>query len=227
MTDKKIPPWAVEWTIKRQKGKWHYVFSEWVIALGLPMYFGTMIVNPPNEKSLFYNYPLFPYSHYLSGLFLSFIIFLLCGLYIWYTHERNFSEILETNPELNVLLLIENINMQQDSTEIIVIPDKKTIVFNRIKYAWLLGILLGTINLINNEFFDSVFIFLMALGIYKKSRICACLMFINYTLARIIIFTSDTLHGQELIIVIMIVIVCSYIFLQGMIATFIYHKQIK
>jgi hypothetical protein len=71
-------------------------------------------------------------------------------------------------------------------------------------------------------FLDAFLIYLLALGLYKKSRICACVMFLYWITLQIINFIQqETAAGAP------IAILFGYFFLMGVIGTFTYHKLVK
>ena len=68
---------------------------------------------------------------------------------------------------------------------------------------------------------DVIFIFIMAYGIYRKSRICAVMMFEYFLLSKI--FTISTSSHSNLA-VFMIGLIFLYFMFQGITGTFAYHK---
>ncbi|MFS0612127.1 hypothetical protein [Lederbergia ruris] len=67
---------------------------------------------------------------------------------------------------------------------------------------------------------DVILLLGLAYGIYKKSRICAVLLFILFVLNQIILFID-----MGTVITLPIAIVFGYLLLKGVQATFIYHKK--
>ncbi len=101
---------------------------------------------------------------------------------------------------------------------------------NQIKTAWITGTIVGVVNLLvtlflNNPymFIDVVLAFGLSFGIYKKSRICAVIMFGYYIASRI--FFWEVLKGDPLGLILSITFI--YFFWQGVQGTFAYHKITK
>ncbi|NCQ83899.1 MAG: hypothetical protein GPJ00_05005 [Microcystis aeruginosa W13-18] len=101
---------------------------------------------------------------------------------------------------------------------------------NQIKPAWITGTILGVINLLvtlflNNPyvFIDVVLYFGLSFGIYKKSRICAVIMFGYYIASRI--YFWEVLKGNPLFLIVSITFI--YFLWQGVQGTFAYHKITK
>ena len=106
-----------------------------------------------------------------------------------------------------------------------------------IKYAWVAGVISGSMTLLLIliaasgstmvaelgvdwwSLIDVVAIFGLSLGIYKKSRVCALLMFIYFVGSKIILWaTMGNVGGVPL------AILFGYFFFQGIRATFAYHS---
>jgi len=68
--------------------------------------------------------------------------------------------------------------------------------------------------------FDALLIFGMAYGIYRKSRVCAVIMFVYWVASKIISFTEKGHLGG-----IFIAIIFAYAFFQGVRGTFAYHRM--
>ena len=69
-------------------------------------------------------------------------------------------------------------------------------VNKQVKHAWIAGVICGILNIIlvmvhaapTATLFDVLFIFGLTFGIYKKSRVCAVIMFIYFAINKILIF---------------------------------------
>ena len=119
----------------------------------------------------------------------------------------------------------------------IVIPDA---IAKKIKGGWIAAIVSGVITLamvllvvysgsksagnvvdLWNSL-DVVFIFILAYGMYKKSRIAASIMFI-YFLASKILIIAETGQPNGVLLSLMFL----YYFFQAMVGTFQYHKLVR
>ncbi len=105
-----------------------------------------------------------------------------------------------------------------------------------IKNAWIAGAISGVITLVfaliamssaeirQNMgidawlWIDVVLIFGLTFGIYKKSRICAVLMFVYFAISKLIQFSSGQFGGA------FVAVLFLYFYFQGMRGTFTYHK---
>ena len=76
---------------------------------------------------------------------------------------------------------------------------------------------MGAWNLI-----DVVLIFGLAIGIYRKSRVCATTMFIYFVVSKIIGWVDA---GKPTGLILTLIFI--YYFFKGMVATFDYHKATK
>ncbi|MFM7910222.1 MAG: hypothetical protein ACKPA9_35320 [Microcystis sp.] len=101
---------------------------------------------------------------------------------------------------------------------------------NQIKTAWITGTISGVMTLLGtlflnipDLFIDVVLTFGLSFGIYKKSRICAVIMFGYYIASRI--FFWEILKGNPLGLIVSIAFI--YFFWQGVQGTFAYHKITK
>jgi hypothetical protein len=71
-------------------------------------------------------------------------------------------------------------------------------------------------------FLDAILIFVLALGLYKKSRICASLIFIYWIAVKLAAYIQyGNADGLP------IALLFAYFFLTGVIGTFYYHKLTK
>ena len=113
-----------------------------------------------------------------------------------------------------------------------------------IKEAYICGIGWGLLilifalpNFVSLDLLAAVVVFGLAFGIYKRSRICAVLMFILWILLvgdRGIALVMGPMENKNLFFVLTLLIVgipfvgiLAYFFFQGIRGTFIYHKLIK
>lgn len=117
----------------------------------------------------------------------------------------------------------------------VVIPDD---VAKKIKHGWIAAIVSGVMtlamilvviytnttgNLVNAwNSLDVILIFLLAFGIYKKSRIAASVMFVYFLASKIMIIAETGKFNGMLLAIIFL-----YYFFQAMVGTFQYHKLVK
>ncbi|MHC4132676.1 MAG: hypothetical protein ACYSSP_03340 [Planctomycetota bacterium] len=71
-------------------------------------------------------------------------------------------------------------------------------------------------------FLDAVLIYLLALGLYKKSRICATLILLYWVAVKILAFVVNGTVGS-----VPIALLFTYFFFMGVVGTFYYHKLAK
>jgi hypothetical protein len=110
-------------------------------------------------------------------------------------------------------------------------------VLQKIKSAWVAALISASVTLVITliamsgknlfgfsawELIDVTLIFGLAFGIYKKSRLCAVLMFIYFIASKIALMAQ---FGVSISIV--VAIAFAYFFWQGISGTFAYHKVIK
>ena len=124
-----------------------------------------------------------------------------------------------------------NVNVQTQTN----VPDE---ILKRIRGGWIAAIISGVMTLIlaivmlNSgqleelfsawAFFDVIFIFILAFGIYKKSRTAATIMFGYFLLSKILIFIeTQRLNG------IFLAVIFLYFYFQAMMATYEYHRLIN
>lgn len=103
-----------------------------------------------------------------------------------------------------------------------------------IKTAYVAAIISGTITLIVSlmamagvsfgginpwMIIDAIFIFGMAYGIAKKSRVCAIIMLVYWILAKIVTIMGEGPSGG-----IVVAIMFAYFFFNGVVGTFTYHQ---
>ena len=101
---------------------------------------------------------------------------------------------------------------------------------NQIKTAWITGTISGVMTLLGtlflnipDLFIDVVLTFGLSFGIYKKSRICAVIMFGYFIFSKILLW--EILKGDPLGLIVSIAFI--YFFWQGVQGTFAYHKITK
>jgi serine/threonine-protein kinase len=110
-------------------------------------------------------------------------------------------------------------------------------ILKKIKHAWVAAVISGCITLVVTlvamsgtdilgfsawELIDVALIFGLALGIYKKSRACAVIMFVYFIASKILIMMqTGRPTGVPL------ALVFAYYFWQGIAGTFAYHKLDK
>ncbi len=101
---------------------------------------------------------------------------------------------------------------------------------NQIKAAWIAGTISGAITLlltfslnIPGLFIDVFLTFGLSFGIYKKSRVCAVIIFVYFIFSKLVLWES--LKGNPIGLIVSIVFV--YFFWQGVQGTFAYHKITK
>ncbi len=110
-------------------------------------------------------------------------------------------------------------------------------VLQRIRNAWIAGVISGSITLIVSlmalagarllgftgwELIDAALIFGLAFGIYKNSRACAVLLFLYFVGSKILIFSSTgSLSGLPLSFVL------AYFYALGIAGTFEYQRLVK
>lgn len=229
------------WKLTRQRDKWRYIAWDWGILWGIPMFMGTVFFHPPTEKSWFYSETSkYPVSWLIVMLVLGVLISALMGTFLWNSNERKFKKMLEDEAAMNKTDVSENINPSQKANTKALESDVSTNILRKIKFAWIASVVSGITtlaislyilsgnNVLNNAggLFDAILIFGMALGIYKKSRICAVLMFVYFISSKIILFQeAGEFNGRQISIVLSAIFF--WIFLQGVIGTFAYHKHIK
>ena len=122
----------------------------------------------------------------------------------------------------------------RDPIATLVIPDE---VLKKIKHAWVAATISGGFTLVLTllamygnsilgfsawELIDVALIFVLAFGIYKKSRTCAVLMLVYFILAKILIMYET---GKPTGIIMSIVFI--YYFSMGVSGTFDYHKRVR
>jgi len=71
-------------------------------------------------------------------------------------------------------------------------------------------------------FLDAVLIYVLALGLYKKSRICATLILLYWIAVKTLAFVENGTVGS-----IPVALLFTYFFLMGVVGTFYYHKLAK
>jgi hypothetical protein len=114
------------------------------------------------------------------------------------------------------------------------VPDE---VLRKIKHAWIAGLISAAITLLVTllavsgfkvldfdawEFLDVALILGLTYGIYRKSRVCALLMFLYFLASKILMFVQS---GKPNGIVMGIIFL--YYYGQGVAGTFAYHKLAK
>lgn len=115
-----------------------------------------------------------------------------------------------------------------------VTPEIPADIRGKIKSAWVAAAISGSITLIVTliamsgteilgfsawELIDVALVFGLAFGIYKKSRACAVVMLIYFTISKIVVMVESGKPSGVLLSVIFI-----YYFWQGVSGTFAYHK---
>jgi serine/threonine-protein kinase len=110
-------------------------------------------------------------------------------------------------------------------------------ILKKIKHAWVAGLVSGAITLLVTllavsgfkvlgfdawEFLDVALILGLTYGIYRKSRVCALLMFLYFLASKILMFVQS---GKPNGIVMGIIFL--YYFGQGVAGTFAYHKHVR
>ncbi len=103
-----------------------------------------------------------------------------------------------------------------------------------IKTAWVAAVVSGSVTLIVSaaagfgysvagasmwNLIDVFFIFGMAYGIYRKSRVCAVIMLVYWVASKVLIFMEPGSAGG-----IAIAVLFGYFFFEGIRGTFTYHK---
>ncbi|MHC4271661.1 MAG: hypothetical protein ACYST2_05045 [Planctomycetota bacterium] len=71
-------------------------------------------------------------------------------------------------------------------------------------------------------FLDAVLIYVLALGLYKKSRICATLILLYWIAVKVLILVDNGTVGS-----IPVTLLFTYYFFMGVLGTFYYHKLVK
>jgi len=110
-------------------------------------------------------------------------------------------------------------------------------ILKQIKNAWIAGAISGCLTLVITlislsgtkalgfnawNFIDVVLIFGLTFGIYKKSRVCAVLMFIYFVASKILIAVETGQFSGSIMAIIFI-----YYYAHGIAGTFAYHKLFK
>ncbi len=110
-------------------------------------------------------------------------------------------------------------------------------VLKKIKNAWICGIITGSITLIvallalagvsllgatGWELVDVALVFGLTFGIYKKSRVCAVLVFIYFVGSKVLLMMEGGKPGGLIMSVLL-----AYYFAQGVAGTFQYHKLMR
>ena len=116
----------------------------------------------------------------------------------------------------------------------VVVPDA---VLKKIRHAWIACVITGVLTMIlalismngnalyghsGMDAFDALFVFGMAFGISRKSRVCAVLMLLYFILSKYLLYKAS---GQASGFLFGLVFLFFYV--QGVLGTFEYHKLRK
>ncbi|MET3496841.1 hypothetical protein [Variovorax boronicumulans] len=120
----------------------------------------------------------------------------------------------------------------------VVAPEVPAAILKKIRNAWILGLASATLTLIFvgvalagtsvlgiglYQLIDVVFIAAMAFGIYKKSRVCAVLMFLYFLYSRFWMYRMGIFNAGTAVST----LVFAYYYGQGVIGTFAYRKHLR
>ncbi|MFM1651943.1 hypothetical protein ACI7RC_07560 [Brevibacillus sp. B_LB10_24] len=93
-----------------------------------------------------------------------------------------------------------------------------------------IGILLGTAGGFTfmavdpTVFLDILLILGLAYGVYRRSRICAVVLFLFFVSSKLVMLLAD---GRAVLSVVPSLVIWGYFYLQGVRGTFAYHRRIK